>query len=35
LAAAQTFSGAAVRNAYAELQPPAPRKPQQLAQALR
>ena len=36
LAAAQTFSGAAVRNAYAELQAPAaPRKPQQLAQALR
>ena len=35
LAAAQTFSGAAVRNAYAELQPPAPRKHQQLAQATR
>jgi hypothetical protein len=36
LAAAQTFSGSAVRNAYAELQAPAaPRKPQQLAQALR
>ena len=33
--AAQTFSGAAVRNAYAELQPPAPRKPQQLAQVTR
>jgi uncharacterized protein YcbK (DUF882 family) len=33
LAAAQTFSGAAVRNAYAELQPPAPPKRQQLAQA--
>ena len=36
LAAAQTFSGPAVRNVYAELQAPAaPRKPQQLAQVLR
>jgi uncharacterized protein YcbK (DUF882 family) len=34
LAAAQTFSGSAVRSAYAELQPTAP-KPTQLAQAAR
>jgi hypothetical protein len=33
LAAAQTFSGSAVRNAYAELQAPAAPMPKRLAQA--